>query len=612
MTRWLSWPDRERLDAGSGRNGRLASAGQRRGAHFDLAVAQRATPRRQHRIPHPGWFSVHPDTDLSRIALGVAAPARDRAPHRSGQAGCDPYRHRRADRPRGGGLLPKARPALHHQLHDALPGIHLGARADPASAHLRGAAAISCRRNRDDGGDAIAHDRIASARIFQPRDVDARRGHRSVQAGSRDRTRLYAPHLHQRRAARGRKEPQRVPLARSSRHEGRHRHRPRGGGAEAALSGREVPRIAGEWHLGRASRGGRRLRVPEPHRHVRRGAARSAGQRRSGCRLSGHGAEGRRGRQSGRSFERKPGRGLYRGASNFSRGVSRVRARPLLGKQRASIHRAYPESGHRRISRIRRGNGDGGDRARLMRTGAKGGRKGDTAMTDLSRAELDQETIAKAYARWAPVYDLVFGAVFERGRHAAIAAAERIGGRILEVGVGTGISLPDYARANRLCGVDISEPMLRKAQQRVAELGLANVEGLWVMDAEHLSFPDASFDVVVAQYVITTVPNPEATLDEFARVLKPGGEIVLVSRVGAEAGLRRALERWFAPAARKLGWRTEFSWERYADWAKRSRGMRLVERRAMPPFGHFSLIRFSKAGGTSAARAEKPAARAAV
>jgi phosphatidylethanolamine/phosphatidyl-N-methylethanolamine N-methyltransferase len=233
-------------------------------------------------------------------------------------------------------------------------------------------------------------------------------------------------------------------------------------------------------------------------------------------------------------------------------------------------------------------------------------------MSDLSRAELDKETIAKAYARWAPVYDLVFGAVFERGRHAAIAAAERIGGRILEVGVGTGISLPDYSRANRLCGVDISEPMLRKAQQRVVELGLANVEGLWVMDAEHLSFPDASFDVVVAQYVITTVPNPEATLDEFARVLKPGGEIVLVSRVGAEAGLRRALERWFAPAARKLGWRTEFSWERYADWAKRCRDMRLVERRAMPPFGHFSLIRFAKAGATSAARAGKPAARAAV
>jgi phosphatidylethanolamine/phosphatidyl-N-methylethanolamine N-methyltransferase len=232
-------------------------------------------------------------------------------------------------------------------------------------------------------------------------------------------------------------------------------------------------------------------------------------------------------------------------------------------------------------------------------------------MTSFSYAELDKETIAKAYARWAPVYDLVFGAVFERGRQAAIAAAECIGGRILEVGVGTGISLPDYSRVNRICGVDISEPMLRKAQQRVVELGLTHVEGLWVMDAEHLSFPDASFDVIVAQYVITTVPNPEATLDEFARVLRPGGEIVLVSRVGAEAGLRRALERWFAPAARKLGWRTEFSWERYEHWAKHSHGMRLVERRAMPPFGHFSLIRFARAGRMTAAQVSEQAAHAA-
>jgi len=222
-------------------------------------------------------------------------------------------------------------------------------------------------------------------------------------------------------------------------------------------------------------------------------------------------------------------------------------------------------------------------------------------MSDTARSELDKDTITKAYARWAPVYDLVFGAVFEQGRHAAIAAAERIGGRILEVGVGTGISLPYYSTKVRLYGVDISEPMLRKAQQRVADEGLKNVEGLAVMDAEHLKFPDDSFDVVVAQYVITTVPNPEATLDEFARVLKPGGEIVLVSRVGAEAGLRRALERWFAPAARKLGWRTEFSFERYAVWAKKTAGMRLVERRAMPPFGHFSLIRFAKTGGAAVA-----------
>src|SRR5258708_27027374 len=96
-------------------------------------------------------------------------------------------------------------------------------------------------------------------------------------------------------------------------------------------------------------------------------------------------------------------------------------------------------------------------------------------------AELDKHMIAQAYGYWAPFYDLVFGAVFEQGRHAAIRAAERIGGRILEVGVGTGISLPDYSRTSRLVGVDLSEPMLRKAQKRVKELRLGNVAGLFLM-----------------------------------------------------------------------------------------------------------------------------------
>src|SRR5215475_2045317 len=115
----------------------------------------------------------------------------------------------------------------------------------------------------------------------------------------------------------------------------------------------------------------------------------------------------------------------------------------------------------------------------------------------MSIQELDKATIAKAYARWATVYDLVFGAVFDRGRKASIAAAERIGGRILEVGVGTGLSLPDYARTNRLIGVDLSAPMLRKAKERASAHRLINVEGLAVMDAQRLGFQDGVFDVVV-------------------------------------------------------------------------------------------------------------------
>jgi phosphatidylethanolamine/phosphatidyl-N-methylethanolamine N-methyltransferase len=99
---------------------------------------------------------------------------------------------------------------------------------------------------------------------------------------------------------------------------------------------------------------------------------------------------------------------------------------------------------------------------------------------------------------------------------------------------------------------------------------------------------------VVAQYVITAVPHPEKTLDEFARVLKPGGEIVLVNHIGAETGLRRAFEMWFAPVARRLGWRPEFPWARLTAWVARTPGIALLERRPMPPLGHFSLIRFGK------------------
>jgi phosphatidylethanolamine/phosphatidyl-N-methylethanolamine N-methyltransferase len=212
------------------------------------------------------------------------------------------------------------------------------------------------------------------------------------------------------------------------------------------------------------------------------------------------------------------------------------------------------------------------------------------------RDTLDQQTLNRAYARWAPIYDVVFGGVFDHGRKASIEAAERIGGRILDVGIGTGISLMDFSRRNRIVGVDISEPMLRRAHQRVAEARLANVDALAVMDAGRLGFADAFFDVVVAQYVITAVPDPDATLNEFVRVTKPGGEIILVNHIGAESGPRRMFEQCFAPIARGLGWRPEFPFARIANWVARTSGVNLIERRPMPPLGHFSLIRIGKAG----------------
>src|ERR1700758_4150211 len=151
--------------------------------------------------------------------------------------------------------------------------------------------------------------------------------------------------------------------------------------------------------------------------------------------------------------------------------------------------------------------------------------------------DFDREMVEQAYDRWAPIYDLVFGGVFSKGRAAAIAATNKMGGRVLEVGVGTGISLPLYAPHVRIFGTDISEAMLAKARQRVAERKLKNVEGLSVMDAEKLEFADNSFDVVMAQYVVTAVPNPEKALDEFARVLRPGGELIILTRVSADEGV---------------------------------------------------------------------------
>src|ERR1700689_3519647 len=222
-------------------------------------------------------------------------------------------------------------------------------------------------------------------------------------------------------------------------------------------------------------------------------------------------------------------------------------------------------------------------------------------LDETTQLDFSREMVERAYDRWAPIYDLVFGGVFGKGRQAAIIATNNIGGRVLEVGVGTGISLPQYAANTRIFGTEISEAMLQKARQRVAEQRLTNVEGLAVMDAEKLEFPDNSFDVVMAQYVVTAVPNPEKALDEFARVLRPGGEMIILSRVSADAGMRRFIEQRLQPVGRQLGFRTEFAWSRYTIGWARSKGMELVERRAIPPLGHFSLIRFRKADIAAAA-----------
>jgi phosphatidylethanolamine/phosphatidyl-N-methylethanolamine N-methyltransferase len=209
-------------------------------------------------------------------------------------------------------------------------------------------------------------------------------------------------------------------------------------------------------------------------------------------------------------------------------------------------------------------------------------------------ADLDNQTVGKAYARWAPVYDLVFDRIMAPGRRAAVAAAMQAGSSIADVGVGTGLELRYFGPSTNVFGVDISEPMLRKAQERIRADGLRNVRGLYVMDGVRLAFDDNTFDAALAPYVITVVPQPEATLDELMRVVRPGGEVILINHIAADRGPRAAFEKWLARQTRHLGWRPEFPWSRIDDWYRSRTDVELVERRTVPPFGLFTLVRFRK------------------
>ncbi len=217
-------------------------------------------------------------------------------------------------------------------------------------------------------------------------------------------------------------------------------------------------------------------------------------------------------------------------------------------------------------------------------------------MNDMPRdlAQIENAHVEEAYARWAPVYDLAFTAVMAPGRRAAVAAAQRQGGKILDVGVGTGLELPMFRRDVELVGVDLSEPMLRRAHSRVIRERLEQVSGLCVMDATRLAFADGQFDAVVAPYVLTVVPDPQATLAELARVTRLGGEIVLVNHVGAESGPIAWIERWLGKRSASLGWRPEFPWAILGDWLVSRPDLKLVERRRIAPLGLFTLTRIER------------------
>jgi phosphatidylethanolamine/phosphatidyl-N-methylethanolamine N-methyltransferase len=209
---------------------------------------------------------------------------------------------------------------------------------------------------------------------------------------------------------------------------------------------------------------------------------------------------------------------------------------------------------------------------------------------DAKLAEIDNRDVVRAYRRWAPVYDLTFGKLVEVGIKHATACVNRYDGRILEVGVGTGLSLPYYKKNLKVSGIDLSAEMLIRARERVERGRLSNIEQLREMDATRLTFADHSFDVSTAMYVMTVVPDPAAVMHEMARVTKIGGQIVIVNHFSVDRGLRGLIEKNLARFSDVLGWRPEFPIRTLMV----SDRLKLEELRPLRPMGLFTLLRFTR------------------
>ncbi|MBI3026325.1 MAG: methyltransferase domain-containing protein [Candidatus Tectomicrobia bacterium] len=174
---------------------------------------------------------------------------------------------------------------------------------------------------------------------------------------------------------------------------------------------------------------------------------------------------------------------------------------------------------------------------------------------------LTADSVVKIYDRWGRFYDIVFKWIFSEGRNVGVELLDlKAGERLLEVGVGTGLSLPLYRRDSPIVGIDISSKMLEKAQEKVGNLGLRNVD-LQVMDAQAMTFPDDSFDCVTACYVVSAAPDPHKVVSEICRVCKPGGRIVFINHFKSQNRLLARFEELINGICRKFGWETTLDLE---------------------------------------------------
>ncbi|MCB9641310.1 MAG: methyltransferase domain-containing protein [Myxococcales bacterium] len=201
---------------------------------------------------------------------------------------------------------------------------------------------------------------------------------------------------------------------------------------------------------------------------------------------------------------------------------------------------------------------------------------------------MNLKSVKDTYRRYAKFYDVIFGAVLDAGRKAAIRTMKYgKGDRILEVGVGTGISLPMYPRDVKLVGIDISAEMLDVAHKRVSDQSLHNVESLRVMDAEQMDFPDQSFDKVIAMYVASVVPHPDRLINEMRRVCKPNGEIVIVNHFRSSHRVINGAEALLRPFANWIGFQPDVELDQFiAD-----NNLDVLDIRDTDFLGHWKLIR---------------------
>ena len=177
----------------------------------------------------------------------------------------------------------------------------------------------------------------------------------------------------------------------------------------------------------------------------------------------------------------------------------------------------------------------------------------------------DREHLERVYSSYAGVYDRVFGRVFQGSRESVVRNLKvEPGERVLEVGVGTGLCLPLYPRECDITAIDVSQAMLDKAAARVRELDLTNVR-LMKMDAGEMEFPDDSFDLVIAAYVVTAVPDHRKLLREMVRVSRRGGRLIMLNHFTQDSPIVAAVEKAISPICTRIGFRTDLSVDEVID-----------------------------------------------